>query len=197
MIQVKVNGPWSDFVMPLREHLPFRTGGKLKGDRGPATFAGRLPEWERPLPMAPTVRYVVYSYGTPIAWRDSESGWYVSETRHSVTTSKHQGRIRAAVASFAPHVRVRGEINVCDDCMFEHANGEHDPERSADLPRVWSLWDFRKYDMAMGGEHSERCTPEDRDEGCDCHEDPFSRMACEGCGDIHHGRRHTFTVFYR
>jgi hypothetical protein len=41
--------------------------------------------------------YVVYSYGTPIAWCDSE-GWYVVSQKFSVTTSKHQNLTRRAIA---------------------------------------------------------------------------------------------------
>lgn len=41
--------------------------------------------------------YVVYSYGTPIAWRTA-SGWYVVEQKFSVTTSKHQNYVRRAIA---------------------------------------------------------------------------------------------------
>jgi len=41
--------------------------------------------------------YVVYSYGTPIAWHTAE-GWYVVEQKFSVTTSKHQNYVRRAIA---------------------------------------------------------------------------------------------------
>lgn len=41
--------------------------------------------------------YIVFSYGTPIAWHTSE-GWYVVEQKFSVTTSKHQNYVRRAIA---------------------------------------------------------------------------------------------------
>ena len=41
--------------------------------------------------------YVVYSYGTPIAWRTNEA-WYVVEQKFTVTTSKHQNYTRRAIA---------------------------------------------------------------------------------------------------
>jgi len=44
------------------------------------------------------VDYVVYSYGTPIAWHTEAHGWYVVEQKFSVTTSKHQNYVRRAVA---------------------------------------------------------------------------------------------------
>ena len=33
--------------------------------------------------------YIVYSYGTPIAWH-SNSGWFMPNCKYSTTTSKHQ-----------------------------------------------------------------------------------------------------------
>jgi hypothetical protein len=42
-------------------------------------------------------RYVVYSYGTPIAWFDDLSGWIVPEEKYSRTTSRHQGVVRRSV----------------------------------------------------------------------------------------------------
>lgn len=95
-------------------------------------------------------------------------------------------------------VKIHSEIKVCDDCMFVHANGECDPDRPEELPAPWALWeDNRLYDLAMGGKHSKHCTPADRENGCDCETTEYSTSRCDGCGDTHHGRRHTFTVFYR
>lgn len=38
--------------------------------------------------------YVVYSYSTPIGWYDyANSTWYKVAQKHSVTTSKHWGKI--------------------------------------------------------------------------------------------------------
>jgi hypothetical protein len=42
--------------------------------------------------------YVIYSYGTPIAWHTEGNGWYVVEQKFSVTTSKHQNYVRRAIA---------------------------------------------------------------------------------------------------
>jgi len=42
--------------------------------------------------------YVVYSYGTPIAWHHA-GGWEIPAVRYSVTTSKHQSIVRRAVWS--------------------------------------------------------------------------------------------------
>ena len=63
--------------------------------------AGRLDREEYAKLIEATSRpewvYVVYSYGTPIAWRTSEA-WYVVEQKFSVTTSKHQNYVRRAIA---------------------------------------------------------------------------------------------------
>lgn len=41
--------------------------------------------------------YVVYSYGTPIAWQDCTTDeWYLVKQKFSVTTSKHQNIVRRA-----------------------------------------------------------------------------------------------------
>lgn len=82
------------------------------------------------------------------------------------------------------------EISVCVDCMFDHANGEIDPDRPADLPDVWSELPFG-YDVTMGGEHADDC---DRTE-CECGDLGFHTSACDGCGDWHHGDRFRFTLW--
>ena len=42
--------------------------------------------------------YVVFSYGTPIAWRIDGGEWYVVSQKFTVTTSKHQNLVRRAIA---------------------------------------------------------------------------------------------------
>jgi hypothetical protein len=44
------------------------------------------------------INYIVYSYGTPIAWHTLSFGWYIVEQKFSVTTSKHQNTVRRATA---------------------------------------------------------------------------------------------------
>ena len=43
------------------------------------------------------IDFIVYSYGTPIAWHTLNFGWYVVEQKFSVTTSKHQNYTRRAI----------------------------------------------------------------------------------------------------
>lgn len=42
---------------------------------------------------ASAIRYVVYSFFTPIAWKTLSGRWHIVRQRFSVTTSKHQGRL--------------------------------------------------------------------------------------------------------
>ena len=44
------------------------------------------------------IDFIVYSYGTTIAWHTLNFGWYVVEQKFSVTTSKHQNYVRRAIA---------------------------------------------------------------------------------------------------
>jgi hypothetical protein len=80
------------------------TASALSGSSGKewTPDAGRLNEEEyAKLKEATQTRpewvYVVYSYGTPIAWHTAE-GWYVVEQKFSPTTSKHQNLTRRAIA---------------------------------------------------------------------------------------------------
>ena len=45
------------------------------------------------------VDYVVFSYATPIAWHVNGKGWVYPDTKYSVTTSKHQGKVRMGMHS--------------------------------------------------------------------------------------------------
>ena len=61
--------------------------------------------------QAGALDYVIYSYGTPIAYRiayahpqyhgRTEYKWIVPSTRYSVTTSKHQGKVRTALSQIS------------------------------------------------------------------------------------------------
>lgn len=70
----------------VKEYTP--DGGRLNPEEyAKLKEATARPEWV----------YVVYSYGTPIAWFGSE-GWYVVAQKFSVTTSKHQNLVRRGVS---------------------------------------------------------------------------------------------------
>lgn len=68
---------------------------------------GEMPEPYRSEMNESVVTYVVYSYRTPIAYRriadwnrngTANYEWIVPDVRYSMTTSKHQGRVRPAIA---------------------------------------------------------------------------------------------------
>ena len=59
--------------------------------------SGRLPEEFRNQLKLDQPDFIVYSYGTPIAWH-CDKGWFIPEAKYSVTTSKHQNYVRRAVA---------------------------------------------------------------------------------------------------
>ena len=88
----------------LKNGEGFATSGALKGVASPQWIGpGRMhPEDARELYAIQSVigiDYVVFSYGTPIAYRTEDTGeWVVPDTRYSVTTSKHQSTIRYAVS---------------------------------------------------------------------------------------------------
>lgn len=42
--------------------------------------------------------YVVYSYATPIAWKDCFGCWYLNKEKYSVTTSRHQGIVQTVIS---------------------------------------------------------------------------------------------------
>ncbi len=71
-------------------------GSSIEGGRVTPAFAdmimtGRLdPEWRKRL-VSDAPRYVVWSYGTPIAWVKADGTAVIPDVKHSVTTSNHQG----------------------------------------------------------------------------------------------------------
>jgi hypothetical protein len=100
--KLTINGSWQQFIEPLKNLQPFTTYGALRGNyypNGAPTTYGRLPDgsW-RFAERAAFIIYVVWSYETPIAWFDCGRGWAYPPERYSVTTSKHQGRIFAALS---------------------------------------------------------------------------------------------------
>jgi hypothetical protein len=70
------------------ESPTFHEVGQLYGE------AARL--W-RETATAGVRRFVVYSYRTPIAWKNEGGEWIVPAEKYSVTTSRHQSVVRRAV----------------------------------------------------------------------------------------------------
>lgn len=53
-------------------------------------------EWESGL-----VDYIVYSYGTPIAWHNIREGWNIPPVKYSRTTSRHQSTVRRGASLYS------------------------------------------------------------------------------------------------
>lgn len=93
-------------VALIAARQPFTTHGALSGATPGATLShwdlGRLPRDHANAIMidylSGQLDYIVYSYGTPIAWHRADTGWTVPDVRYSVTTSRHQGVVRQAVS---------------------------------------------------------------------------------------------------
>lgn len=73
--------------------------GRLEGEALRTLVSRRF----RPSP----VRYVVYSYWTPIAWFADDT-WYVVEDKFSVTTTRHQNIVREALAMVPRFIALEG-----------------------------------------------------------------------------------------
>ena|SRR5882757_6973427 len=101
MIKLTTRDSFAKFADVLQAREAFKTSGSLNG--GPVTVlytTGRLSE--DLVQSARSADYVVWSYATPIAWHLAADGWVVPEVSYSVTTSRQQGKIRAAVSVMQP-----------------------------------------------------------------------------------------------
>jgi hypothetical protein len=97
MRRLTTHTSWMDYRDTLARLEGFTTGGALKGVQGPSQWRwGQLPYEYRD--SVKGADYVVYSYSTPIAWHMPNGEWVMPDTRYSVTTSKHQGKIRTAIS---------------------------------------------------------------------------------------------------
>ena len=85
----------------IRQGEDFTTSGALKGVANPSwVHTGRMSVTDGRVLYAVHhtvgIDYVVYSYGTPIAYL-AGGEWVTPDTKYSATTSKHQGTIRYAL----------------------------------------------------------------------------------------------------
>lgn len=82
----------------LANRTPFVAGSMKGTDQIGGT--GRLPnDWARTFQARrDVIDFAIYSYGTPIAWHDTEAGWVMPDESYSSTTSKQQGKIRYALS---------------------------------------------------------------------------------------------------
>lgn len=82
---------------------PFTVGnvaGRTDDSRGYGRLSTDLAANMRMHAREGTLEYVLYSYGTPMAWkvRDMEN-WVLPGVKYSVSTSCHQGVFRVAIAN--------------------------------------------------------------------------------------------------
>lgn len=120
--------------------------------------------------------------------------------------SRMHGNLRGAARWLDTAAEIRREawkpwdyerlVWVCGCCMLTLANGEccADDTHNGDYIEPLSLM-LPEDSWAMGGYHSDNCTPEDRDEGCGCDTREFETRSCRGCGSQLHGSRYAVTVF--
>lgn len=92
--KLTTRSPWWEFQPVVEAREPFKTSGAFRAqvaeDTAWTTEVGRLPgEYHESCREAD---YIVYSYGTPIAWHGPD-GWTFPDEKYSVTTSRHQGKI--------------------------------------------------------------------------------------------------------
>jgi hypothetical protein len=79
-----------------REEFSSSTGS-MRGVEGVPGDLGRLPYEDRQAFNAQRdeIVYTVMSYATPIAWELEDGTVIIPDTSYSVTTSRHQGIVRA------------------------------------------------------------------------------------------------------
>ena len=86
----------------IREAIHFREPFAIASMSGTLKPAGwRIALNRLPIEYAESVyaaQYVVYSYGTAIAWWSEDGGWIVPDTYYSNTTSGHQGIAKVGIA---------------------------------------------------------------------------------------------------
>ena len=95
-------GPIAKKLLALES---FKTNGALKGVAKPEWIDfGKMRVWDNALLYSDQnsygVDYVIYSYSTPIAWLRGDGEWAMPQAKYSVTTTRHQTTIRAAIQEY-------------------------------------------------------------------------------------------------
>jgi hypothetical protein len=91
----------------LRNQVPFRGSNfyGVDGSHGGGSdrwylSGAALERWYKDQ-SAGKIHYSVWSYGTPIAWLVEGEGWVIPPVKYSMSTGRHQGYVRRAVAGQA------------------------------------------------------------------------------------------------
>ena len=61
---------------------------------------GMLPSTHISLLIKDQPSYIVWSYGTPIAWYTANCQWVIPSLKYSQTTSRHQSLVRGSTGSW-------------------------------------------------------------------------------------------------
>lgn len=110
-----MRGGWWTFAEVLSERAPFvGGGGPMHGNPVSPDVPVPLPdncqlppEWRDALHSA-QVDYVVWDYGTPIAWHVlNVAEWIIPEVRYSKTSTRHQNLLRTACGVVAEQEKPR------------------------------------------------------------------------------------------
>lgn len=99
---------WTTLETYLRLNQAFHNNGESfrgvhwNADRAELPGKGKMPEsdWNtlKRVHDQYGIDYVVYSYRTVIAYRDTHGEWHIPEVTYSRTTTQHQNRIRVATS---------------------------------------------------------------------------------------------------
>lgn len=97
--KLRAKGPWWELSPYIRSRENFTTHGALWGNEHVGAHQtlsiGQLKEEHRESVEA--AEYIVYSYGTPIAWYGRD-GWTMPDQKYSATTSAHQSKVRTCLS---------------------------------------------------------------------------------------------------
>jgi hypothetical protein len=127
----KISGSSRQVPELIRDMTPFETHGNFHATEepyGPASYGHlRGYDYEVWRKHRQYIRYVVWSYWTPIAWWSPAYGWHVVRQTFSVTTSKHQGRLYlidgpgSEVSRWEPFF----DASLRDDLVCRRERGQH------------------------------------------------------------------------
>lgn len=84
-----------EYAKAISERKPFKGGAAIHGVEGKSWSTGRLPEDWAGKYIFDDVAYTVLSYGTPIAWVNSNGERVIPDVSYSRTTSGHQTFVKS------------------------------------------------------------------------------------------------------
>lgn len=96
-MRMKTTRDVDTMVSAILEGVKLTSAGAISGGPGNAGRwgSGRLAQYHVDSFCGAT--YTLYSYSTPMAWRNPDGTWTMPMAKYSATTSRHQGTIRTAV----------------------------------------------------------------------------------------------------